>query len=103
MKESTERKLRKAFKAGVEKGIHIGERSYFDSPLNENEYIESLRKEKKIEETIPVTYATIKEKCGWSEFCDVTGGNHYAVKDFGIEDREIFDVKKSHAKVLGLI
>ena len=54
--------------------------------------------------TIPITFGLIKAKCGWSEFCDVTGGNHYAINE-GWEpcDREIIDVKIKHAKELGLI
>ncbi len=55
------------------------------------------------EDTIPVTYGMIKNSCGWSEFCDVTGNNHYAVKEFGMSDREIFEVKMTDAKKLKLI
>lgn len=51
------------------------------------------------EETIPITLNT----CGWSEYCDVTGGNHYMLKEWNVEDTEIFHVKKSHAKQLGFI
>lgn len=56
-----------------------------------------------VEATIPVTLATIKNTCGWSDFCDVTGANHYALKEWTIEDSEIFNVKISHAKELKLI
>lgn len=55
------------------------------------------------EDTIPVTYGFIKATCGWSAYCDVTGDNHYAVKEFGIRDNEIFDVKLSHAKQLKFV
>ena len=54
------------------------------------------------EETIPVTLFTIKNGCGWSEYCDVTGGNHYMLKEHSVPDSEIFNVKLSHAKKLGL-
>lgn len=32
-----------------------------------------------------------------------TGSNHYMLKEFIVSDREIFDVKISHAKILNLI
>jgi len=54
------------------------------------------------EPTIPVTLATIKLTCGWSKFCDVTGSNHYMLKEFQVEDSKVFYVKEFHAKKLGL-
>lgn len=55
-------------------------------------------------EIIPITFGLIKAKCGWSEFCDVTGGNHYAINEgWNPSDRDIIDVKMVHAKKLGLI
>lgn len=62
-----------------------------------------LDEKKEDEKTIPVTLATIKATCSWSKFCDVTGGNHYALNEFTISDSEIFDVKESHANELNLI
>lgn len=56
-----------------------------------------------VEETIPITYGLIKNTCGWSRYCDVTGDNHYAVKEYDIGDKEVFDVKVSHAKELGIL
>lgn len=64
-----------------------------------SDYLESLKVE---EETIPVTIATIKNTCGWSRYCDVTGKNHYMLKEWDVSGREIQDVKLSHAKDLGL-
>lgn len=55
-----------------------------------------------VEETIPVTLFTIKKVCGWSEYCDVTGENHYMLNEFSVPNSEIFNVKLSHAKKLGL-
>lgn len=55
-------------------------------------------------ETIPITFGLIRAKCGWGEFCDVTGGNHWAINEgWEPSDREIIDVKIKHAKELGLI
>ena len=55
-------------------------------------------------ETVPITYGQIKRTIGWSRFCDVTGGNHYAINEWGdYPDREIFDVEVEHAKILGFI
>ena len=56
-----------------------------------------------IQKTIPVTLATIKATCGWSEYCDVTGSNHYMLNEFSVDDTEIFYVKESHAKQLNLM
>jgi hypothetical protein len=55
------------------------------------------------ESTIPITLGHIKATCGWTDYCNVTGSNHYMLKEWDVEDREIFDVKESHAKELGLI
>ena len=42
-----EQKLRGAFQAGLEKGSH---QSYFDAPLDEDEYIDSVGKDTEVEE-----------------------------------------------------
>ena len=55
------------------------------------------------EETIPITLASIRNTCGWSKYCDVTGGNHYMLNESSVEDYEIFHVKISDAKKLNLI
>lgn len=56
------------------------------------------------EKTIPVTYGIIKARVGWSRFCDVTGGNHYAINDHGEpNDRQLYEVTLKHAKKLGII
>ncbi len=102
MKTFTEEDLRNAFKAGRERGIHEGRDNYFDAPFDEDEYISSLSKIIE-EETIPVTLGLIKATCGWMRFCDVTGGNHYMLNEWSVEDSEIFKVKESHAKKLGFI
>ena len=38
----TEEDIRNAFRAGMEKGAH---RSYYDAPLDENEFVEELNSE----------------------------------------------------------
>lgn len=45
----TEQDIRDAFKAGVEKGNH---RSYFDTPLDEDEYITQLKLTNKKDEWV---------------------------------------------------
>lgn len=92
--------LREAFKAGSAYGSH---NSYFDKPFDEDEYIESLFEEDVEEDTIPISYKMIRLSCGWSYFCDVTGYNHYAVKERGCEDNMTFDIKLSQARELGFI
>lgn len=54
------------------------------------------------EEEIPVTIASIKNTCGWGIFCDITGMNPYALKEFDIKNDKVFYIKLSHAKELGL-
>ena len=95
--------IREAFQAGNRYGSH---QSYFDKPDDEDEYIASIfhkEKEEEEEERIPITLASIKAICGWSKYCDITGGNHWMMNEFSVEDSEIFYVKKSHAKELNLI
>jgi hypothetical protein len=65
---------------------------------------EDLWKSIKDEETVPITFFQIKNGPGWSKYCDVAGGNHYAISEgYNPNDREIFDVKRKHARELGLI
>jgi len=96
--EQLEIALREAFRAGLESGKH---ESYFDKPLDEDEYIESIFKiEEIIEDTIRVSYKNIRLSCGWYKFCDITGNNHYAVNDYGIDDSETFNIPLSQYKKL---
>jgi hypothetical protein len=56
------------------------------------------------EKEIPITYGLIKATCGWSKWCDVTNGNHYAINEFGdYEDREVFYITETQAKQLKFI
>lgn len=54
MKTYTEQDLRLPFRAGIDMGKHIQAKNYFDKPLDEDEYIESLNVEIK-ESTIGFT------------------------------------------------
>lgn len=100
MNKYTKEDLREAFRAGVSLGSH---NSYFDTPLNEDEYIESLNP-KEEEERIPITYGLIKATFGWSRFCDITNGNHYAIAEHGHpEDMEVYYITKSQAKELNIL
>ena len=102
MKKSLEDKLRDAFRAGRVKGLH-GD-NYFDAPLDEDEYIESLIPPKTKEKEIPITYGLIKATCGWSKFAETTDRNVYAINEFGdYEDREMFYITESQAKQLKFI
>jgi len=60
--------------------------------------------EKKQLKTIPITYGLIKATCGWSKWCDVTDGNHYAINEWGdYPDNEVFYITESQAKQLKFI
>lgn len=105
MKKSLENKLRDAFKAGVQRGYFDGANNYFDAPLDEDEYIESLKEtvtEKKKE--IPITYGLIKATCGWSKFAETTDRNVWAINEFGeYEPNEVFYITETQAKQLKFI
>jgi hypothetical protein len=54
--------------------------------------------------TIPITYALIKHSVGWKRFCEVTGYNHYNIKEYGEpEPSRLYDVTETEAKELGFI
>jgi hypothetical protein len=75
----------------------------FEAPVNGSEITITIEiKEKINEETIPVTLATIKRKCGWVKFCEVTGSNEWMLNEHLVDDDEIFHVKVSHAEKLNL-
>lgn len=101
MREITIEDLRYAFRAGKELGSH---NSYFDKPLDEDEYISEFLKPKPItEQTIPITLGFIKRKCGWSEYCEVTGANEWMLREWSVQDNVIFNVKITHAEKLGFV
>jgi len=59
MKTYTEQDLRLAFQAGSERGAFIQAGNYFDAPLDEDEYIESLNPK---QETLTYIEAAKKEE-----------------------------------------
>jgi hypothetical protein len=63
----------------------------------------SLDSDLKDERKYPVTYSTIKNLCGWMEFCNVTGVNEWAVNEGRVDESSFFYVKETHARQLGLI
>lgn len=63
-----------------------------------------MPKEEVEEETIPITYGFIRNTFGWPKFCDVTGGNHYMVNEWGHpDDSTIYKITISQAKELGIM
>lgn len=56
------------------------------------------------EKDIPVLFFTIKNDIGWSEWCDITGGNHYALNEgYSPSLNEVFYCTKSQAEQLGIL
>lgn len=103
MKTYTEEDLRLAFQSEMERGAFEQAGNYFDAPLDENEYIESLNAPKE-EKEIPITYGLIKATCGWSKFAEVTDRNVYAIFEFGdYKDNEVFYITESQAEQLKFI
>lgn len=105
-REELEKIIRDAFRAGEVRGAFDAHNNYFDSPLDENEYVEDFFNKDKINEEdekyTKITLGMIKATCGWSKFCDVTGGNHYMLNEWTVDDDELFEVKYKHLKELGL-
>jgi len=100
----TEEDLRKAFKAGISQGRHLQAGNYFDAPLDEDEYIDSLKEAVNEEDKISFTYSFLRRKLEWEKFCDLTGTNFYARNEgFEFKDSEIYYITESKAKQLNLI
>jgi hypothetical protein len=97
----TEQDLRKAFRAGTVCGSHL---SYYDTPENEDEYINSLNESVVEEDKIPLTYCFLRRKIDWEQFCDLTGVNYYAkANGYEIKNDEVFYITESKAKQFNLI
>ena len=53
------------------------------------------------EKDVPVLFYTIKNIIGWGKWCDVTGGNHYALHEgFSPKNADVFYCTKSQAEKL---
>lgn len=62
-----------------------------------------LTPEPKEEKDVPVLFYTIKNKIGWGKWCDVTGGNHWALNEgYSPSDNEVFYCTQSQAEELGI-
>lgn len=96
--------LKHAYRAGVfdsQMDSHIADD--IDSAFDD--YLENLNKSNEVKEkTIKIPYSWIKYNCGWSKYCDITGSNHYAIKEYGEPDEdEYYEVTLTEAKQLGYI
>ncbi len=108
MKTYTEQDIREAFRAGIERGGFLERDEYapFHTPLDEDEYIDSICGEKEIKEEkkIPYTYYYLSQTLSWEKFCDLTGIDYYAkANGYEIKDSEIFFIVESKAKKFNLI
>lgn len=100
----TEEQLRESYNGGYDNGNHNGVGNYTPEPFDLEEFIDEIKNPKpEKEDTVPITLGLIKASCGWSKYCDVTGSNHYMLNEWDVSDKEIFDVKVSHAKKLRLV
>ncbi|MCP4521018.1 MAG: hypothetical protein GY827_04880 [Cytophagales bacterium] len=104
-KKYTIEDIRAAFDAGCQRGAYNVHKihNFVEEPLCREGYVDSLENPI-VEEPkdIPITYYQIKKYVGWSKFCDVTGGNQYAINEFGEPDlTEIYYIKESQANELG--
>ena len=103
MKNYTEQDLRKAFQAGHERGCFDNAGNYFDAPLDEDEYIESLS-HKKDEEEIIFSYSFLCRKLNWLEFCELTGTSEWAKREgYDPQPNDLFYIPKSKAIKFNLI
>jgi len=56
------------------------------------------------EETVSFTYSFLRRKLEWSDICELTGVDYYAINNgFEIKDSEVFEIKESKAKEYNLI
>lgn len=109
-KTYTEEQVKELMLKAFHNGYYIhyeeinGEGKSSENPLPILKLInKELNIEEPKEERIPITIATIKATCGWSEYCETTGANPYMIKEFSMGDHEVLNPKKSHAIKLGLI
>lgn len=103
MKQYTEEDLRKAFRAGSENGID-NYNSNGMYTLDEDEYIGKLSKEIEEESKITFSWAFLRRKLEWTEFCDLTGIDYYATREgYEIKDTDTFEVTEQKAKEFNLI
>lgn len=98
----TEKQLREAYNGGLD---NCKSDFYETQPFDLEEFIYKIKNPniEEEEETIPITLGQIKATCGWSRYSDITGANPYMLNEWDPNDREIFDVKISHAKKLNII
>lgn len=102
MKKYTEEDLRKAFQAGKSYGMDYVS-GFGNNPLDEDDYVESLNK-LVVEEEIPMSYAFLRRKLDWEDFCILTGTSVYAKREgYEIKDSEMFYIAESKAKQFNLI
>lgn len=105
MKTYTEEDLRKAYEQGA-KDYHRSSKTLTDFlSYDVDEYMDIINLPLVIEEKeIPITYGLIKATCGWGKWCDVTGGNHYTINEFGDYPlNEVFYITETQAKQLNFI
>lgn len=95
---------------GLQKGVspnlevmELGEYCFDGYNINSIEVINSDSKPEE-QRNIPVLFFTIKNDIGWSKWCDITGGNHYALNEGYCPNlNEVFYCTKSQAEQLGVI
>jgi len=68
-----EQELRDAFQAGQELGAFVASNNYFNKPLDEDEFIKSIKLKHEKEKYGSLTYKYIKDNYGWDTFCFITG------------------------------
>tara|TARA_R110000796_G_scaffold126793_3_gene241772 strand:+ start:1533 stop:1853 length:321 start_codon:yes stop_codon:yes gene_type:complete len=104
-KEYTEEDIKLAFEAGVDYGAF----AYYsdnDEAMDWDLYLITIKKPKEVDEAkdIPVTYFQIKHGPEWSKWCDVVGGNVYAISEgYEPDDSELFYITNSQARKLKFI
>ena len=106
-KQYTKEDLKVAYQAGHSNTEYDFDWGASNQLLTEfDEWFESWSEKVVIEEKeedLPFMLWFIKEKCGWSRWCDVTGSNHYMLNEYTIDDTDVFYCTRSQAETLGLI
>ncbi len=104
MKKYTEEDLRKAFRAGGYYSDDVRTNGNYCTELDEDEFINGLKESAVEEDKISFTYAFLRRKLDWEDFCILTGTSVYAKREgYEIKDSEMFYIAESKAKQFNLI
>jgi hypothetical protein len=105
MKTYTEEDMKAAYEAATDSASFDYMNDSIDQAVPFEEWLEdyNLPSEESAQQ-LSFPWWLVKKTCNWSGWCDVTGGNHYAMQEFGeLEKDHLLYCTKKEAEELGLI